>query len=162
MLKELNIVVKFSPLKNNFATDKPFEPKRAAEIVTEDGEIIGVVGEFKNSVRLEFKLAEYLAGFELNLDKILEKANGKKEIYLGEIEKRDLTVKTAGTYAELIEKIEKVLVKNNIVAEITPISIYQPLGVKEKNISDYFASSAVDVPALVQLRPKKISWSPSK
>ena len=134
LLKELHILVKFLPLKGDSAVNKPFEPKRSAEIVV-DGEVVGVVGEFKNSVRLNFKLAEYLAGFELDLDKILEKANGKKEIYLGEIEKRDLTVKTVGTYAELIEKIEKVLAKNNMVAEITPISIYQPLGAKEKNIS---------------------------
>ena len=135
LLKELHIFVKFLPFKGDSAVNKPFEPKRSAEIVTEDGEVLGVVGEFKKSVRFNFKLAEYLAGFELNLDKILEKANGKKEIYLGEIKKRDLTIKTTGTYAELVEKIEKVLAKNNVVAEITPISIYQPLGAKEKNIS---------------------------
>ena len=135
LLKELHISAKFLPLKGDLAVSKPFEPKRSAEIITEDGEVLGVVGEFKNSVRLNFKLAEYLAGFEFDINKLIEKANGKKEIYLGEIEKRDLTVKTAGTYAELIEKIEKVLVKNNVVAEITPISIYQPIGVKEKSIS---------------------------
>lgn len=135
LLKELYISAEFLPLKGDLAVNKPFEPKRSAEIVTEDGEVVGVVGEFKNSVRLNFKLAEYLAGFEFDLDKLLEKVNGKKEIYLGEIEKRDLTIKTTGTYAELIEKIERVLVKNNVVAEIAPISIYQPIGVKEKSIS---------------------------
>ena len=135
LLKELNITVKFLPLKNNFATDKPFEPKRAAEIVTEDGEIIGVVGEFKNSVRLEFKLAEYLAGFELDLDKILVKANDKKEIYIGKTEKRDLTVKTNDTYGVVVEKINKVLAKYNAKAEITSSSIYQPEGSAEKHIS---------------------------
>ena len=131
----MHISAKFLPLKGDLAVSKPFEPKRSAEIITEDGEVLGVVGEFKNSVRLNFKLTEYLAGFEFDLDKLLEKANGKKEIYLGEIEKRDLTVKTTGTYEEVIEKIEKVLVKNNVVAEITPISIYQPIGIKEKSIS---------------------------
>ena len=135
LLKELNIVVKFSPLKDNFAANKPFEPKRAAEIATEDGEIIGVVGEFKNSVRLEFKLAEYLAGFELDLDKILVKANDKKEIYIGKTEKRDLTVKTNDTYGVVVEKINKVLAKYNAKAEITPSSIYQPEGGAEKHIS---------------------------
>ena len=135
LLKELNITVKFLPLKNNFAANKPFEPKRAAEIATEDGEIIGVVGEFKNSVRLEFKLAEYLAGFELDLDKILVKANDKKEIYIGKTEKRDLTVKTNDTYGVVVEKINKVLAKYNAKAEITPSSIYQPEGSAEKHIS---------------------------
>ena len=135
LLKELNIVVKFSPLKNNFAVNKPFELKRAAEIATEDGEIIGVVGEFKNSVRLEFKLAEYLAGFELDLDKILTKANDKKEIYIGKTEKRDLTIETNDTYGVVVEKINKVLAKYNAKAEITPGSIYQPEGSAEKHIS---------------------------
>lgn len=135
LLKELNIVVKFSPLKDNFAANKPFEPRRAAEIVTEDGEIVGVVGEFKNSVRLEFKLAEYLAGFELDLDKILTKANDKKEIYIGKTEKRDLTIETNDTYGVVVEKIDKVLAKYNTKAEITPSSIYQPEGGAEKHIS---------------------------
>lgn len=135
LLKELNIVVKFSPLKDNFAANKPFEPKRAAEIVMEDGEIVGVVGEFKNSVRLEFKLAEYLAGFELDLDKILTKANDKKEIYIGKTEKRDLTIETNDTYGIVVDKIDKVLARYNAKAEITPSSIYQPEGGAEKHIS---------------------------
>ncbi len=135
LLKELNISVKFLSNKSTVAVVRPFEPRRSAEIMTEDGEMIGVVGEFKNSVRHNFKLAEYLAGFELDLDKILTKTNNKKEIYLGEIEKRDLTVKTAGTYAELVEKIEKVLAKNKVVANIVPLSIYQPEGQEEKSIS---------------------------
>ncbi|MBR2994025.1 phenylalanine--tRNA ligase subunit beta [Candidatus Saccharibacteria bacterium] len=135
LLGNLNIKVRFVTLKNNFAAEKPFEKKRAAEIVTEDGVTIGVVGEFKNSVRRNFKLGEYLAGFELNLDEILNRANEKKEIYLGEIEKRDLTVKTAKIYAEVIEKINKVLEKHSLAAEITPLGIYQPEGASEKNIS---------------------------
>ena len=134
LLKELNISVKFLPLKGETAIERPFEPKRAAEIWAGE-ECIGVVGEFRNSVRQNFKLAEYLAGFELDLDAILKKANTKKEIYLGEIEKRDLTVKTTGAYAELVTKIGKVLTKNNVVAEITPLAIYQPEGAVEKNIS---------------------------
>lgn len=135
LLEDLNISVKFLPNKSIAAVARPFEPKRSAEIVTEDGEAIGIVGEFKNSVRHNFKLAEYLAGFELDLDKIMAKTNSKKDIYLGEIEKRDLTIKTVGTYAELIEKIEKILAKNKVVADIMPLSIYQPIGKTEKNIS---------------------------
>ena len=135
LLSNLNIEASFVTLKNNFAVGKPFEKKRAAEIITEDGTIIGVVGEFKNSVRQNFKLSEYLAGFELNIDEVLNKANEKKEIYLGEVEKRDLTVKTIKTYAEIIEKINKILDENSLVADITPIGIYQPEGANKKNIS---------------------------
>ncbi len=134
ILKELNISVRFLPLEKINALALPFEPRRAAEIWIDD-ECIGVVGEFRNSVRQNFKLAEYLAGFELDLGVVLAHANQKKEIYFGEIEKRDLTIKTTGTYAELIEKIEKVLMKNNVVAKISPISIYQPDEAVEKSIS---------------------------
>lgn len=135
LLGELQIPVKFVPMTGKAAMMRPFEPKRVAEIVAEDGVTIGVVGEFKTSVRMNFKLAEYLAGMELDLDAILPKVNNRKEIYIGEVEKRDLTVKTTGTYAELIDKINKVLAQNNIKAVITPIAIYQPQGVEEKNIS---------------------------
>lgn len=135
LLKELQVPVKFVPMKINEAMARPFEPKRSAEIVAEDGSILGVVGEFKASVRHDFKLAEYLAGMELDIDMVLAKIGATKEIYLGPIEKRDLTVKTTGTYAEMVSKIEKILAKNSIIAEIEPLGIYQPLGAPTKNIS---------------------------
>ena len=135
LLKELNVKVCFKALSADFAVAKPFEKKRSAEIVADDGVVIGVVGEFKNSVRQNFKLDEYLAGFEINLDEILKKTGQKKEIYFGEAEKRDLTIKTTKTYGEVIEKIKKVLAKNNLSAEITPLSIYQPENTEEKSVS---------------------------
>lgn len=135
LFKELQMSVKFLPTKSDIAMAQPFEPRRSAEILAEDGTMLGIVGEFKVSVRHNFKLAEYLAGMELDMDAVLEKAGGKRNIYLGPIEKRDLTVKTADTYAELVAKIEKILDKYNVVADIIPLGIYQPLGAKEKNIS---------------------------
>lgn len=135
ILKELQVSVKFLPLKGNDAAGKPFEPKRSANIVTEEGEVIGIVGEFKNSVRNGFKLAPYLAGFELYIDDILTIANTKKKIYFGEVEKRDLTVKTTATYADVFDKIQEILKANKVVANVKPISIYQPLGAREKSIS---------------------------
>lgn len=135
MLDELKINADVRELKTKDAIALPFEPKRAAEIVAEDGEVLGVVGEFKNSVRQEFKLEPYLAGFELDLEQLLTHVNDKQEIYLGEIEKRDLTVKTTETYAKVLAKVRKVLDKFKVEAEITPISIYQPEGAKEKSVS---------------------------
>ncbi|MEE0887600.1 MAG: phenylalanine--tRNA ligase subunit beta [Candidatus Saccharimonadaceae bacterium] len=136
ILDELNITAKYLPMKDgDEAVNRPFEPKRSAIVIADDGAVLGVVGEFKNSVRRSFKLAEYTAGFELNLDTVLQKIGGKRDIYLGEVEKRDLTVKTTGTYAELIYKINTLLMQNSVKAIITPISIYQPEGAEEKNIS---------------------------
>ncbi len=130
-LEENNIVVDFVPLKSESAEARPFEPKRAAEIVTADGNIIGVVGEFKNSVRRNFKLAEYLAGFELDMDRVLEKAQHTKAVkVIKEHDTRDLTIATEKTYGEVVTEVEKVLAKNNVVAKITPLAIYQPETIK--------------------------------
>ena len=126
LLKELNISVEFKSLKSGVAEAKPYEPKRSAEIYVGD-ELVGFVGEFKNKVRNNFKLNEYLAGFELYLDKVLELAKPTKEVKCSnEKDNRDLTIITDDLYSELIGKINKVLAENNVEAEISPVSIYQP------------------------------------
>ena len=135
LLDELNIVVEFKPLKSDMAEAKPYEKKRAAEIYA--GEVlIGFGGEFKTKVRNNFKLNEYLAGFELDFDKLVEFAKPTREVNIvSEKDKRDLTVSTNKTYGELIKKIKEILATNNLEAKITPISIYQPDNSDVKNIS---------------------------
>ncbi len=126
LLKELNIATEFKPLQSSAAESKPFEPKRAAEIYAGD-ELVGFVGEFRNKVRNNFKLAEYVAGFELDFDKVLELAKPTKEIvFTDENENRDLTVITDKTYGEIVENIQRILAENNVTAKISPVSIYQP------------------------------------
>ncbi|MBQ3474409.1 phenylalanine--tRNA ligase subunit beta [Candidatus Saccharibacteria bacterium] len=133
LLEDLNIMVEFLPLNNNEALAKPFEPKRAAEIRLKDEPkvLVGVVGEFKNSVRNEFKLAPYLAGFEIDLDLLLEKRSRKKELKFGIKKSEDLTVTTTKTYAETLTEVEKKYPE----AKISPLSVYQPEGQEAKNIS---------------------------
>jgi len=147
LLKSLNVEAEFVPLSHaEIAEAKMFEPKRSAEVLVK-GEYVGVVGEFKNSVRSEFKLLPYLAGFELDLDKLLRLRGNEKKIDLREKEKRDLTIETNDTYAELVEKIESVLKDVGAAAEIIPIGIYQPDGSKKKKVSVHleFAQMTDDV-----------------
>ncbi|MBR3056069.1 phenylalanine--tRNA ligase subunit beta [Candidatus Saccharibacteria bacterium] len=147
LLKSLNVEAEFVPLSHaEIAEAKMFEPKRSAEVLVK-GEYVGVVGEFKNSVRSEFKLLPYLAGFELDLDKLLRLRGNEKKIDLREKEKRDLTIETNDTYAELVEKIESVLKDVGAAAEIMPIGIYQPDGSKKKKVSVHleFAQMTDDV-----------------
>ena len=132
LFKKMNITVEFLPLKNKDADSLPLESKRAAEIWSAEQKI-GVVGEFKNSVRRNFKLAEYLAGFEINLDAVLDLKQDKKTVdIVAEKEKRDLTVETNISYGELLKRIHDVLAENDLRAEISPISIYQPDGEKKR------------------------------
>lgn len=131
LLAEFNIEPKFLAVKDKTPMSLPFENKRAAEIWVQD-KCIGVVGEFKNSVRRNFKLAEYLAGFEMDMDLILEFKVAKKiNTDFETHEKIDETVTTKETYAETLEKISK----KYLGAKITPVGIYQPEGADTKNIT---------------------------
>lgn len=131
LLGEFNIKAEFLPLKIKTPMSLPFENKRAAEIWV-SGKCIGVVGEFKNSVRRNFKLAEYLAGFEMDMDLILELCAAKKIDTDFEIkEKLDETVTTKESYAKTLEKI----CAKYPGAKVTPVGIYQPEGADVKNIT---------------------------
>ena len=123
----------FSPLEEKEALARPFEPKRSAEIRLKDEPevLIGVVGEFKNSVKNEFTLANYLAGFEIDLDLVLEKRSKKKVLRFGVKKSEDLTVTTTKTYAETLEEVKMKFPE----AKISPLSIYQAEGQDTKNIS---------------------------
>ncbi len=125
LLEEFNILTEFLPLKSKEASALPFEPKRAAEIWIGE-EYLGVVGEFKNSVRNEFKLLPYLAGFEIDMEKILKLSSNKKVKIVKEKEKRDLTIETEKKYGEVVEEVKKILAENDVKAKIFPLSIYQP------------------------------------
>lgn len=131
MLEHFNIAPRFLPIKADDAMSLPFEKKRAAEIWVGETRI-GVVGEFKNSVRRNFKLAEYLAGFEIDMESVLELRGAKKVSGAFETpSKLDETVTTDKDYAEVLAEMR--LKYPN--AKITPVSIYQADGVREKNIT---------------------------
>lgn len=128
-LNEFNIKAEFLPLKIKVPMSLPFENKRAAEIWA-SGKCIGVVGEFKNSVRRNFKLAEYLAGFEMDMNAILELRAAKKiDVDFETREKLDETVTTKESYAKTLEKI----CAKYPGAKVTPVGIYQPEGADAKN-----------------------------
>ena len=134
LLKTLGISFEIKPLKSTAAEFRPFEKKRAAEIVV-NGITIGVVGEFRSSVKRSFKLNDFLAGFELDFDKILELHGSTVQVDVEPVlDKRDLTVETDKSYGEVIAKIKDILVKNNLVAKITPLAIYQPEEIKHISV----------------------------
>src|SRR5690606_28825234 len=50
---------------------RPFEPRRRAAITVKEG-VIGVIGEYRPSVKAAFKLPQCTAGFELHRDRLLK------------------------------------------------------------------------------------------
>ena len=134
---DYGIEVTYSPLKVKITEAMPFEPKRSAEIrlKNQPDTLVGVVGEFKKSVQNDFKLADYLAGFEIDLELLLDNKSHEHKVSIDKTEKRDLTVITQGTYEDVKSKIEKVLAEGKASAKIIPGTIYLPEGSSEKHIT---------------------------
>ena len=131
LFDKLNIPVRFLPIRGEEAEKLPFEKKRAAEVWSGDN-YLGVVGEFKNSVKHSFKLADYLAGFDYDMSMILKLESMKKIRDSFEIfDKQDLTIETTKTYAEVYAEV----VDKYKDAVVTPVSIYQPDNSEVKNIT---------------------------
>ena len=130
LLSELNISPEFLLMKETAERSEAFEPKRTAEIWI-GNERIGVVGEFKNSVRHEFKLEPYVAGFEIDLDAIVGAVNAVKKISFDAKKKEDITITTDKTYAEILKELQD----KYLEATITPGTIYQAPGQRTKNMT---------------------------
>ncbi|MBR3138174.1 phenylalanine--tRNA ligase subunit beta [Candidatus Saccharibacteria bacterium] len=128
IFKDNNITATYLPLKEDRPETKPFEKKRSAAIYINE-EYVGVVGEFKKSVRSDFKLADYLAGFEINLDLLLKNASTKKRIEFTKTNSEDVTITSEKNYAEVLAELEKEYENT----EILPVSIYQADNQSSKN-----------------------------
>ena len=69
LLDLLGIESEFGRLESENAVDRSFENKRSASVCDRvTGQVLGVVGEYKQAVRRAFKLPEYVAGFELEIE----------------------------------------------------------------------------------------------
>lgn len=122
-------------------TSTIFEPKRSAQIVYKN-KIIGYVGEFSLSVQKAFKLPPFCAGFEINLDNLLQITNTShfqfKPIKLFPSVERDLCLELNQelSYAA----IKKALVETTscfkaIEFSIKPIDFYQSEGSLKKRVT---------------------------
>lgn len=142
LMGELGVEVKFMAMEKKLSsTSRPFELKRTAEIQTADGKMIGIVGEYKNSVRKAFKLPEYAAGFEFSIEniegKVSELAGEYKKMSRYQSVERDLTLKVASEveYACIEEVLREALDTFGLDYAVEPVSIWQGEDKATKNVS---------------------------
>lgn len=124
------------------AMDTPFEPKRSAVVLHEDtGVYLGVVGEFTQAVRRAFKLPEYTAGFELDMQAVSQAALTAQVSYtpLGRYPgtERDVCfqVSTETLYETVVASANKALQATALQTSIEPVDIYQPESGDTKNVT---------------------------
>jgi phenylalanyl-tRNA synthetase beta chain len=108
----------------------PYEPARSA-CVTLNGEVIGVVGEYKSGVRKAFKLPNFTAGFEINLEALRHQVVSSY-VPLPKYPKveQDISLKVPATlsYAQVFNFIWDELGSvnpENTLPTLSPVDIYQ-------------------------------------
>lgn len=148
LFKKLGIEVEFSKFnlkKSPLSTE--FESKRSAVIeIQNNGKKItlGVIGEFKKSVQKSLKLPEATAGFELDLNILLENLAGSnvkiKNFSKFQSVERDISINIdeKREFSEIFNIFENISDKfENIEIEVLPIDIFKNSD-RTKNISIRF------------------------
>ncbi len=144
LAEQLGVTLMYEPLGDGSTSPMtaPFEPKRSAIITDEkSGRFIGIVGEYKQSVTKNFKLPDYAAGFELEIDALVELRKDSVSEYrpLGRYPAvdRDVSFKVADTtaYRRVLSALEDALGKADLSSEVVPVSIYKAENAPTKNIA---------------------------
>jgi len=121
------------PPELDFAIVKPFEPQRSALVKTADGNMLGIIGEFKTDVARSLKLPARAAGFELDLS-VLANAQSMKAYYpLNKYPEtiQDITLRMASgtTYAAaekvLSEALMTIGTEQGYIYQLKPLGIFQ-------------------------------------
>ncbi len=130
----------------------PFEPARSA-IIKYRGKVLGVIGEYKVSVRQKLKLPAYSAGFELDIDEILN-AHLSTDYYGASPKfpkvQQDISLKLSSSviFGDVQDLLTKGLLEHNPENthwELGTVDIYQSDDDKEhKNITFRLWISAYD------------------
>lgn len=127
----------FVPLKEfDLTTDEwgrqltaPYEPNRSAVIVR-DGQIWGVVGEFKLSVRKALKLPDFTAGFETHMDILADAGDHYHHLPRFPKVEQDICLKVSAetpyrtVYDFVARKVEELQPEQALV-RLSPVDIYQ-------------------------------------
>lgn len=136
LLEELGIAVQYETIDNDpdFPVLKPFDFKRSALVrVKGTDTFLGVIGEFKPSVRKALKLPEHTAGFEIGLNELMGtsgRIGGYAQLPRFPKVEQDICLKVpaATSYQDLYNLAWNTIVENQtepMVPSLLPLDIYQ-------------------------------------
>ncbi|MDB5186301.1 MAG: Phenylalanine-tRNA ligase beta subunit [Candidatus Saccharibacteria bacterium] len=114
---------------------QPFDLKRAALIHVKDSNILlGMVGEYKDTVKKSLKLPAHTAGFEIGFEELLEAAEkaGKSYQTIPRFPRvtQDISLRVPGTVAyqalhDVVATQLETSKPRNTIAQVSPLDIYQ-------------------------------------
>ncbi len=141
LVKDLGFTLRFTPITSTVDTQiaAPFEMGRSAIIESRQGELIGIVGELKQSVRKGFKLPDYAAAMSLDVEGLQKAAAIDRQQYVPlsryPSTSQDISLKTNNdiTYEQLFHAVWNAISEkaDGMDVKIEPVSIYQAEGDSE-------------------------------
>lgn len=145
VLGKLGITYTLKPLGDKI-TDNPvaasYDARRSAFVLSEQGEILGIIGEINPSATKKLKLPEYAAGFELDTDELvkLQKANSYTASSKYPKIEQDISLRVSAdvSFASLIACLNRALAQlkaEDTVASFAPLDIYAAEAEPTKNMS---------------------------
>ena len=115
-----------------FEVAAPFDRQRSAWILC-GKERLGIVGEFKQAVRRNFKLPEYAAGFSIDFDQLLAQPRDEqayRPLSRFPSTSRDVSLRAPRdvSYAELYHVVQAAVDESagDIIVTVEPRAIFQP------------------------------------
>jgi phenylalanyl-tRNA synthetase beta chain len=152
----VDVELEFNPVSQAmmaYPVVQPYDSQRSALVSVKGGEFLGIIGEFKPSVRAALKLPNYTAGFELDtavLQALLSQDNDYEPLPRFPSVKQDITLRVASdlAYQELFEFISSELARQqpkDTTPSLAPIDIYQAKDDKDhKNVTFRLSIASFD------------------
>ncbi len=134
------ILLRYEPLTEapTYPAAAPYDYKRSARVYAGD-KLLGLVGEFKQSVRHALKLPAYSAGFEIGISPaVFSVPSSYKPLSKYPSVQQDITLKVPSklTFAEVYEFVQNSLgVAEQVKATWQPLDVYQGEDKKHQNIT---------------------------
>lgn len=136
--------LEYKPIEKDpkYPVTEPFDYRRSALVHDQlSGEFVGMIGEYNRSVIKNFKLPEYSVGLELDPEGLLKAvnkhANSYKPLsrYPGTWQDVCFQLKPDQAFGNVTSEAEKVLEKEELEWNTSPIDIYEPEDGAYKNIT---------------------------
>lgn len=145
LAKNFGVSLSYTPIKESidYQVTAPYDSARSALVSVEGTDIfLGIIGEYKQSVSKAFKLPDFCAGFDIDLEGIMSIQSGKKYIPLSRYPstRQDicLEVNDDVLYSELTSKVDQSLNSKLPIdqsVQYVPIDIYKPNESNKKRIT---------------------------